>query len=77
MLGTQRMVGTPRIAQGYRCEEYDMETANARVNICTKMGGRKSGAQEIHPEYGNLGREALRSMCVKKNDTLYQWGRRV
>ena len=47
-----------------------METANARVNICTKSGGRKNGAQGIHLEYGNLGREALRSMCVKKNDTL-------
>ena len=71
MLGTQRVVGTPRVAQGYRYEVCGMETANGRISIRTKSGGRKSGARGIHPEYGTLVREALQSSDVKKSDTPY------
>ena len=72
MPGTQRKVGIPGVAQGYRCEAYGTETANERLSIWMKSGIRKSGAQGILPEYGNLVREALQNSCVKKNDTSYQ-----
>ena len=77
MLDTQRRVGIPRVAQGYRCEGYGTETANEGFSIWTKLGGRKGGARGILPEYGNLVREAFQSSSEKKNDTLYQWKRWV